>query len=498
MIPEDFEVGRSRAVAPLFYRAPSPPSKLYIPGEYQHAGVEYCLNRNNAIIGDAPGVGKTCQAILLSNALGAEANLAIVPASLLLNWEREIWLWSTIPNVHTYAIKKSSDGVNLTAHWVIVSYDMLRHPSIFAALMSRMWDHLVLDEAHYIKDPKGNKRTKAICGWVDKGTYVPGLCDVAGRMTLLTGTLLPNQPIESYNAIRLLNHAAIDNASLETFRNFYYEEGEGMVRGPVASRDKKTGQIVFENKVHWSNKVRNQPRNLDDLQHRLRKHLMVRRLKEDVLHELPPKRWHPFPLGTTPELRAAMKHPGWTEAEKLYEMDPDAFDNDMPVDGAVSTARRLLGEAKAPAVADYIEDLFHGGITKVVVGAWHHSVLDYLRERLKHLGLVYMDGGTSPTGKQRAVDRFQKEEEVGCMLGQMLPLGEGHTLTAAQDGVLAEPFWVPGKNDQFLDRLHRRGQLGMVTGHIPVVPGTLDEKILSKAIEKDYHIYATLDRRGKS
>jgi len=78
----------------------------------------------------------------------------------------------------------------------------------------------------------------------------------------------------------------------------------------------------------------------------------------------------------------------------------------------------------------------------------------------------------------------------------MLPLGEGWTLTAAQDAVLAEFDWVPGKNDQLLDRIHRMGQKGnYLIGHIPVVPGTLDERMLSTAIDKDIHIHKALDKR---
>lgn len=499
MIPSDIEaddygVRRSWAVTPAFYRAPEPGIDGLVAGEYQHAAVEYQIERDNGIIGDAPGVGKSAEAVLLSNAMGARNTLVIPPASLALNWEREIWKWSTIPNVSTYVVRKSSDGVNLEAHYVVVSYDLARNPSILAALMSRSWDHVVLDEAHYLKDPQGNQRTKAICGWMDHGTYVPGVRDVAGRVTLLTGTLMPNQPIECYNAIRMTNHDAIDGASLADFKEFYYDLGEGMIRGfhDVKLPD---GRTVRRNEVHFSREVRNQPRNLEDLQHRLRKYVMVRRLKEDVLHELPPKRWMFFPLTVDSAIRKAQAHPGWREVERMYEASPEDFDRSIPIDGEVSTARRLLGEAKAPGVAAYVEDLLRSGRQKVLVSAWHHSVLEILADKLRKYGLVYMDGSTSITAKQKFVDRFQNDDSIRIGLGQMLPLGEGHTLTAAQDGVAAEPWYAPGKNDQFLDRLHRRGQKGSVLGHVPVVPGTLDERILSTAIAKDQHIHAALDKR---
>ena len=478
---DDYDVDASRALKPAFYRAPAPENMK--PFEYQLAGVEYALARDHALIGDAPGLGKTAEAIMISNAIEAKYTLVVCPASLRLNWEREIWQWSTIENVTTYPIIKSKDGVSSTHNYVILSYDLLRNPSILNAIMDLTWDHLVLDEAHYLKDPKGNQRTKVICA--------PDLLpSVVGRITMLSGTIMPNQPIECYNTCRLLAWHCIDKMSLAAFREHYYAEGEGMVRSPVY--DMKIGATV--SRVHWSNKVRNIPRNLDELQWRLRKNIMVRRLKTHVLKQLPPKTWHPFPLQVSAAMRKAMKHPGWKMAEKLYELDQHAFDMGIPIDGAVSTARRLLGEAKAKAVADYVEDMLTSGIYKIVVSAWHHSVLDYLRDRLKKYGLVYMDGNTSSVKKQKAVDDFQEAPDIQIILGQMLPLGEGWTLTEAQDVVFAEPDWVPGKNDQLLDRINRIGQKGKhTTGHVPVVPGTMDERILGTAIVKDGYIYKALD-----
>ena len=132
-----------------------------------------------------------------------------------------------------------------------------------------------------------------------------------------------------------------------------------------------------------------------------------------------------------------------------------------------------------------------------------------LRAELEEFGLVYMDGSTSPVAKQNAVDAFQQDSgwewvtdgryDLGIgpriILGQTIPLGEGWNLPAAQDVLLAEPDWVPGKNDQVLERTHRIGQKGdYVCGHVPVVPGTLDERILARAIEKDRSIYEALDK----
>ena len=484
---DSFNVEASRAVTPYFYRAPVPevlPRNMK-PLEFQFAGAEYALSRHHSLIGDAPGLTKTAQSVMVGNAIEAEHTIVVCPASLRLNWVREIWAWSTLENVSTYPVLSAKDGINPDANYVIISYDLLRNEAIMSALCAEHWDHLILDEAHYLKDPKGNRRTQAICA-------EDGLRSVVGRITALSGTILPNQPIECYNLFRLLDWEAIECMSLKGFRNEFYEEGGGMVRSPLWDETKQ----AYVSVLHWSDNVRNVPCNLAELQRLLRDNIMVRRLKEQVLHELPPKQWHPFPLVSTTAIRKAMRHPGWKQAEKLYDLDPNSFNRGIPIDGAISTARRELGEAKAPAVASYIDDLLDGGVDKLVVAAWHHSVLDYLRERLSKYGLVYMDGSTTPVKKQTAVDLFQDREQIRIILGQMRPLGEGWTLTAAQDVVFVEPDWVPGVNDQLLDRVHRMGQEGGHTiGHIPVVPGTMDERILGTAIAKDVSIHAALDKR---
>lgn len=484
----DFQIVRSRATEPLFYRVPAPEGM--VPKEYQMAGVEYALAREHCLFGDAPGLGKTAECILTGNAIEAKRTLVVCPASLRLNWEREIWAWSTSERVTTYPVLKAKDGVSPDHEFVITSYALLANLDHLKALMDLRWDHLILDEAHALKDPKGNKRTLAICGGVSEGVEYEGIASVSGRITMASGTILPNQPIECYNAVRLMDWDAIDRMSLESFRDYYYDAGEGFVRKKVW--DQKAQANVF--KLVYSDNVRNVPRRLAELQRRLRSNVMVRRLKEQVLHELPPKQWHPFPIVINADIKRALKHPGWQQAETLYEMDKHAFDSGIPIDGAVSTARRELGDAKSPFIASYIEELIAEGVQKVVVAAWHRSVLDYLREKLAKHGLVYMDGRTTAANKQKAVDLFQEDDHVKIILGQMIPLGMGWTLTEATDVVLAEPDWVPGVNDQMLDRIHRMGQTGSyVIGHVPVVPDTLDERILSTAIEKDQNIYQALD-----
>ena len=486
---------RSRAKKPLFYIAPTPPNMH--PMQFQLAGVEYAVARPHCLFGDAPGLGKSAECIMVSNAIEAKKTLVVCPASLRLNWEREIWAWSTQENVTTYPILKAKDGVDIGADYVIVSYALLANKNIREAIMDTTWDNLVLDEAHAMKDPNGNTRTRAICGYYDGRDFNEGIENVCGRITMASGTILPNQPIECYNAVRLMNWDAIDRMSLEDFREYYYRKGRGYVTGPYIAKFKnKLGEYeeVQRHGRHMSNNVRNIPIRLKDLQFRLRKHVMVRRLTEHVLPQLPQIRWKPVPLLQDAGIRKALSHPGWVEAEKLYQMDEGAFSSGAPIDGSISTARRELGEAKAPAIADYIHELIRSGTNKIIVSAWHHSVLDYLKQSLSEHGLVYMDGRTSATNKQKAVDMFQEHEGTKIILGQMITLMMGWTLIAARDVVNAEPDWVSGNNEQLMFRVRRIGQKAdKLIGHMPLVPDTLDEHILSTVIKKDKNIYQALD-----
>ena len=488
-------IARSWATTPMFYEAPYPSEGRLVPSPYQHAGVEYRVQRRFGMFGDAPGLGKTAECILTSNTIEAKRTLVLCPASLRLNWEREVWLWSNIENVSTYPILSSKDGVSYAHDYVIASYDALRNDGIYTAMMGRRWDHLILDEAHYLKDPHGNVRTTRTIGGVRKDVHYEGLISRCDYVTGATGTPMPNQPIEIYNIARVMDWDSIGRMSLESFRNYYYDEGYGF---KIGWYEKKLPDGGMAN-VYGRHKgvVRNVPRiaRVKELQKSMRGSWLVRRLKEHVLKQLPKKEYHLLPVEITAKIRQVMKHEGWVKAERLYDLNPDNFDQTIPIEGAISTARRLMGEAKVSIIISYCEQLLNEGVEKLIVSAWHHSVLDKLHEKLKPYGLVYMDGRTSITKKQAAVDDFQTKENIRIILGQQQPLGLGWTLAAAQDVVYAEFDWVPGVNDQLLDRAHRIGQKGSyVLGHIPYVPGTLEEKILNKVVDKARVIYAGLDQ----
>jgi SNF2 family DNA or RNA helicase len=186
--------------------------------------------------------------------------------------------------------------------------------------------------------------------------------------------------------------------------------------------------------------------------------------------------------------------------ERLLDIDPETLSGaDADVLGHIAEARRVMGEALAPQVARYIRMLIEVvGEEKLVVFAWHHSVLDILQRDLQDLGLVRVDGTDSPGKKHAKTQRFIKEPAVRLIIGNIISLGTGTDglQEVCAHGLIAEPDWVPGNNIQCFDRLDRGGQREQVQGDIFVAPNSLAEKVLAAALRKGKVIHRALDEKA--
>ncbi len=161
--------------------------------------------------------------------------------------------------------------------------------------------------------------------------------------------------------------------------------------------------------------------------------------------------------------------------------------------GQISTVRREMGEAMLPGMISYIQMLLDGGIEKLVVFAHHKSVIAGLKEKLSKYNPVVIQGSTPSKKRQEAIDGFQEDVSIRLFIGQLNAAGTGITLTAASDVVLAEASWVPGENEQAVDRCHRIGQRGSVLARYLVVEGSISEKIISRSLKKHQTTHAALD-----
>lgn len=456
---------------------PTPEGLELLP--YQRAGVAYALARSHTLIGDEMGLGKTVQAIALINAdPSIRRALVLCPASLRINWARELRRWLTRElrvlvvdggKAEAWpAIRRETPAV------VIANYDIIsKHRSRIDS--SGPWDLVVADEAHYLKSPKA-ARTRAVLG--GKATE-----PIAARRWLyLSGTPILNRPIELWPIVR---HAGLWR-SWRTYVDRYcgaVHDGYGWdVSGAT---------------------------HLDELQERLRERLMVRRLKKDVLSELPPKRRQVIEIpanglaGLVDQERSAVEEyeERVAAARERVELAKVAGEDDYRAAieamreastaafTEVSRIRHQLAVAKVPAVCDHLEEALTGG--PVVLFAHHRDVLAAIAERFSDRAVV-VHGGVSLEERQRAVDRFQAGE-ADLFVGQTQAAGVGLTLTASSHVVFAELDWVPAMLSQAEDRCHRIGQEESVLVQHLVVDGSLDATMAHRIVAKQAVIDAALD-----
>jgi SWI/SNF-related matrix-associated actin-dependent regulator 1 of chromatin subfamily A len=454
------------------HQPPAPQGMDYLP--YQKAGIAYAKEKGDVLIGDEPGLGKTIQALGIINQNEGKRNLIICPASIRLNWEREIRKWSVlgynrperVTAVNT--ILTASRGVSPTSDFNVVSYDLAsRNDGLHEALSEIEWDNIVVDECHYLKSTDA-KRTQAIFGTA-KGQYSKYFIGKKAKHVIgLTGTPLPNRPRECYTIARALCWEAIDFMSFDAF----------------CYRFNPSKKIDY-------NAVLEKKGRLPELQARLRTNFMIRRLKKDVLKDLPDKRYELTYIEPNGKIKDVLAK------ERLLNFSiADLKDPFSEIWGMVSTVRREMGEAKVPRVMEHVKYLLDiVEVPKIVLFAHHKSVMDALTEGLRSYGVVQVRGGVSSVAKNNAVKQFIADANTRIFLGQLDAAGFGiDGLQAVCDHVVfAEPAWTPGTNEQAVDRCHRIGQHNNVVAQFLVVEGSLDERVLAAVFDKAQGIHQVLD-----
>ncbi len=434
---------------------------------FQNAGVDFGLVHPNVLIGDEMGTGKSAQAIAINNATDAGRSLVVCPAAVRRNWQKEIKKWSNIPNVRTYPIYASRDGVASWPHYTIISYELARNVDIHAALRARKWDSIIIDECHFLKSHNAG-RTHALFGGGRKAEIKEPLTDMAKRLIALTGTPLPNRPRECFTIARALCHEAIDWMDYDQFCFRFNPSG-------FMGHDEMKGR-------------------LPELHARLRCNFMIRRLKKDVIKELPDKQYefaYIEPNGAIAEV---------IRKERMLDFDPirDLKNPGAPIWGMISTIRREMGEAKMPRAIEHLKYLLDiEEVDKVVVFSHHRSVMDGIKRALEDYGIVEWRGGMSDGAKEHSKEQFQTNPNVRVFSGQLEAAGFGldGLQNVASRVVFVEPAWVPGTNDQAVDRLHRIGQQFPVIAQFLVVEGSLDERVLGTVLDKAFTINEVLDQR---
>jgi SWI/SNF-related matrix-associated actin-dependent regulator 1 of chromatin subfamily A len=454
---------------------PSPPGLEYLP--YQKAGIAFTMRRNNVLIGDEMGLGKTIQALGAINADDSVRKvLVICPATLKINWTREAEKWL----VREFSIGIASGAKGHKKVWpdtdfVVINFEIVKYH--LEDIRSTEWDMLIIDEAHYLRNPKA-QRTQKILGFRDPATLKFRVHPIKARRKIyLTGTPIVNRPKELWPLVHSLDPNTFDSAWVFTRR--YCEDKS----------------------------------KLEELQKKLRTSVMVRRLKEDVLKELPPKVRQVIEIPSIPsainaehrvldrcnsileELRSAVAaaeicdEPGeYEEAVRaLSEAKKVAFEE-------ISRVRRDTALVKAPLVAKYAKEIFEDSEEKIIIFAHHNDVIDILMEEFGDEA-VRIDGRVALKKRQEAVDRFQNDPSVKYFV-YSISTAVGTTLTASSRVLFAELDWVPGNISQAEDRSHRFGQENTVFVQHLVLEGSIDARMAEVLIEKQELIGLSLDRKS--
>lgn len=440
---------------------PAPPGREYFP--FQKAGIVYALSRRATLIGDEMGLGKTIQALGVVNADSSlKSVLVVCPATLLANWRQEAESWLVRPfKIH---LCEDNSAPPSDAGMVIVSYGRLAGP-LRAHLLERPWDLLIADEAHYVKNADA-LRTRALFGT----RFEPGILKQARRLLFLTGTPILNHPSELLTLVRALD--------------------------PVTFREEKV------------------PSGFDALQRLLRETVLVRRLKSEVLPELPPKRRsvivlprHVAQEAVSEERRVLAHHARairtFAEALAATVGDPSAYADAarrlsqarIEAQGGIFRARHLVALAKLPAVLQYCDALLEDGVRKVVIWAHHRDVIESMSD---HFGAraVALTGETPLPDRGTLVRRFQTDPNCHVFIGSMRAAGQGITLTAADHIVFAELDWTPAILAQAEDRCHRIGQRESLLIQHLVVDDSIDSRLARKILQKQAMIRQALDSPG--
>jgi SWI/SNF-related matrix-associated actin-dependent regulator 1 of chromatin subfamily A len=427
------------------------------------------------LLADAMGLGKSIQSVGVINAVeDIKQVLVICPASLRLNWKKELEKW-LVRNMSMWVVDGGKQEAWSQAEIIIMNFDVVAKHALRIARLDI--DLLIVDEAHYLKSPKA-KRTVAIVGeGKTKGIQ-------AKRKLFLSGTPITNRPIDIFPVLRALQPDGIGKSGFAFGKRYCDGFREHVGRG----------------KKVWNFSGAS---NLAELQKRLRETCMIRRQKEDVLKELPDKRHQIIEIaregGRSEEDDAILE--GMADFEAAVELAKAGTKEDyklavLKLKSFIEVSFNRMSErrhedalAKVPHIIEHLKDALEAG--PVVCFGHHVDVLEAIRDGIDDVVIGMIIGKTKNEDRQAQVERFQNGE-IQLMLGNSA-MEVGLTLTASSHVVHAELDWVPATMNQRSDRCHRIGQKNSVLIQYLVFEDSLDAKMARTLVAKQRVISASLD-----
>ena len=403
------------------------------PLSHQKEAVEKLLKNDKFILADDMGLGKTTSTVIATLESGAKKILIICPASLKINWEREIRNY-TDRTISICEGKKYED-----ADYVITNYDILKNfhdtkDKENSLILKSNFDLIVIDEAHYVSNAQA-QRTKLIMD----------LTKEIKKLWLLTGTPMTSRPMNYYNLLKLIDSPVSQNWMAYAIR---YCNGY---------------QFRVGNKKVWNVTGAS---NLEELRERTSRQIL-RRLKTDVL-DLPEKIMTPVYLRLKSRLYEALMG----EYYDWYNNRQDESKSLSIQFTKLMKVRQVIAEEKIPTTIELAENILEQG-KKVIIFS---NFTEPLKKIHEHFGKksVYLDGSTTKPARQDAVDRFQNDDKVQVFCGNIKAAGVGLTLTAAEACIMNDLSFVPADHSQAEDRAYRYGQKNMVSVYYPIFENSIE------------------------
>jgi len=419
------------------------------PLEHQKEAIQKLCENKKRILADDMGLGKTTSTIIAALETGAKKIMIICPASLKINWQREIENY-TDRTTSIIEGKKWED-----ADFVIINYDIIKNfhdekNKKESVILNSQFDLVVIDEAHYIQN-KQAQRTKLINDFAS----------MTNRLWLLTGTPITSRPINYYNLLNLIDSPVAVNwmAYVKRYCNgFQFRAGKRKVWNVSGAS------------------------NLEELRDRT-KPQVLRRLKENVL-DLPDKIVTPVYL----RLRSRQYEELMGDYYDWYDKSGDADSLTLQFT-KLTQIRQCIAQEKVSSTIEICENIIEQD-KKVIVFTNFTKTLGMI---LEHFGkkAVRLDGSMNQRARQESVDKFQNDETVKVFVGNIKAAGTGITLTSGEAVVMNDLSFLPSDHSQAEDRAYRYGQKNNVLVYYPIFDNTI-EGIIYDILRKKKDIFETV------
>lgn len=462
------QISRSLIEVTPWTGALSPPPEGLSYYEHQSTATLFSLARNRSYLGLDPGLGKTIVAAMIANATGQRA-VYICPPFLTLNTEEEFKKWAPHISVGRYGFDDMFDcQVLIVPDSLLIRDETIKdikrvrlHYGAILPTQASLATILIVDEAHRYKNLEA-KRTRALLGHHEN----MGIVDYFNKIILMSGTPMPNRPMELYPILNKLAPETIDFMNKFEYAKRYcgaYHNGHGWDFSGASHVKELAGKVI----APTGN--------------------FMLRLRKDILN-LPPV------IEEVLVLENEM-------SPVLAKMDTDVSSKCGTKDGTIkailaesegkseselhlATYRRLLGQEKVAPAATYIKSILEETDEAVLIFAIHKDVIESLSVKLAEYRPLVITGNVPKDARHGIAKEFQENKDRRVFIGNIQAAGIGFTLTKATRVIFVEFEWVPGSNDQARDRAHRIGTKHTVYAQFLVYKNSIDKSVIDTILKK--------------